>query len=59
MTPEQFIEWIDREIQHSEWIKNQMTSDSQRYNRASDGIAIFTKVKEKFLTLTPPPTTLS
>jgi hypothetical protein len=59
MTPKEFIQWLDEEIQFSKDLKSNFPPQSVGYNRASDGIAIFTKVKERFLTLTPPPTTLS
>jgi hypothetical protein len=59
MTPEEFIKWIDQEIAFSKDLKKQFPPESRGHDRACDGIAIFTIVKEKFLTLTPPSTTLS
>jgi hypothetical protein len=59
MSVEEFIKWIDQEIAFSKDLQKQFPPQSRGHDRASDGIAIFTIVKEKFLTLTPAPTTLS
>jgi len=59
MTHEEFVKWLDQEIEFSKDLKKQFPPQSKVYDRASDGIAIFTIVKEKFLSLPPPPTTLS
>lgn len=53
MTHEAFLEWIDKEIEFSQELKKNFPPHSLGYTRASDGIAIFKKVREKFLTLTP------
>lgn len=52
MTHEQFLQWLDKEIEFSKELKNSFQPQSQGYNRACDGIAIFTEVRKKFLTLT-------
>ena len=51
MTPEQFLEWLDNEIAYCESIKLTNYGDGK--------LNTLKKVREKFLSLTPPPTTLS
>ena len=55
MTHGEFLQWLDEEINY---LKNM--EDAQQLAR--DGhtkLFVLQQVKEKFLTLTPPPTTLS
>lgn len=59
MTTEQFLEWLDENISMSIELRNSFPFQTKGYDRAADGVAIFTEVKKKFLTLTPPPTTLN
>ena len=59
MTHEEFVKWLDEEIEKA-WMENDRESrkiepDGTPYGRAN----ALEEVKEKFLTLTLPPTTLS
>jgi hypothetical protein len=59
MTHEQFLQWLDEQIEYNE----RMASKEDRKmepNLCYQGAAnAFEDVKEKFLALLPPPTTLS
>jgi hypothetical protein len=59
MTQEEFVKWLDENIRMSIELRNQCPFQSKGYDRATDGVAIFTEVKKKYLTVLPPPTTLS
>lgn len=58
MTPEDFVEWLDKKIQT--WDK--VYQDSPKWDKdqyASGYSDALEEVKQKFFTLTHPPTTLS
>lgn len=58
MTHEDFVEWLDKKIQT--WEK--VYQDSPKWDKnnfAAGKSEAFEEVKDKFFTLTPPPTTLS
>jgi len=60
MTHEEFIEMLDEEIEFCE----PRAKDEEFNDRKADGywtghLNLLRRIKEKFFTLTPPPTTLS
>jgi len=61
MTPEQFLEWLDKQIAIATTWDNSVKA--HEISRESDQFRIRAKtlqqVREKFLTILPPPTTLS
>lgn len=60
MTHEQFIEWIDEQMEFCEpRAKNEEMQNGKSGNYWTGQMNLYRQVREKFLTLTPPPTTLS
>lgn len=57
MTPTEFIYWLDKEI--NRYSKLAANERGNEYHRFDGHRAAYVKVREKFLALTPPPTTLS
>lgn len=54
MTPEEFMEWLDKEVEFIKPTEDYKPSEYERGYRKA-----LVDVKNIFLTLTPPPTTLS
>jgi hypothetical protein len=59
MTYETFSKWIDEQISKYEELEENEWMDEQAINSYLGKIEAFKAVKERFATLTPPPTTLS
>lgn len=59
MTPEDFIEWIDKEIQKAQRWADRESSKMEPDQSFNGRLSALEEVKQKFFTLTPPPTTLS
>jgi len=59
MTHEQFLEWLDEEIEFCEpRAKSEQLQTVNQQNYWTSQINILRQVREKFLALTPPSTTL-
>ena len=59
MTPKQFMEWLDKEIELYRNHGQKPDIDLAAPAYVKGHFDAYQKVREKFLTLTPPPTTLS
>lgn len=59
MTPQQFLEWLDKEIESCRYILHKATIEEDQLFETEGRRFAYETVREKFLTLTPPPTTLS
>ncbi len=59
MTPDEFMEWIDKRISEHRASENDLTAGYAKRRLYLELASQLEEVREKFLTLTPPPTTLS
>lgn len=59
MTPSEFIKWLDEEIEKAEKNQKAQDYDIEAVEFCKGYGEAMKDVRKKFLTLTPPPTTLS
>lgn len=59
MTPTEFIEWLDKQIAISKEQEEEQSYDMMAVEFCKGHGEALKEVKQKFLTLTPPPTTNS
>lgn len=59
MTHEEFVQWIDERISRYRMCENDLTAEYATRRMCLEIASQLEDVKEKFFTLTPPPTTLS
>lgn len=59
MTHEEFIQWLDEQIKFYDLMVRKFDNDNWNYLQYRSSKQAFEVVKERFLTLLPPPTTLS